>query len=237
MTSLFGHGHEGVPFNSLLPVLSDVGAMVRWSGPAGDGGWSVVGSAYVVQGPALADEDAAEEAEEEPGFIETPAPQLGWGVNFSDNNTNKMVGGRFGVVSGGAFEAYASAFTAKYDPEQDMSVWGGALSLQWRHNGFQFLTEGALLAQDFQEEGGGMATQHRKAVYAEASNRAGPWEPVVRWGYIADATVDGSSVSGNQRTVAAGLDYWFGPTTPLKVALIFPEGLKTRLAIQWAFGF
>lgn len=237
MTPLFGEAHEGVPFNSLFPVLSDLGAMVRWSAPVGNGTWQVNGSAYVTQGPSLADEDAAGESAEEPGYIDVPAPQLAWGVTFSDGNKDKMLGGRFGVVNGGAFEAYVSALRARYDEENSMDVWATALSLEWRRNGFQLLTEGTLLAQDFQDEAGDFKTQHRKAFYTELSNRVGSLEPVVRFGYIADATVDGQTASGHQRTVAAGLDYWFGPTTPLKVALVFPEGLKTRLAIQWAFGF
>lgn len=237
MTPLFAHAHEGVPFNSLFPVLSDVGAMVRLSAPLGEADWGLTASAYVTQGPGLAEEDAAAEAEEEPGYIDVPAPQMAWGVSFSDNNKNKMLGGRVGLVKGSAFEAYVSGLHAQYDPEQVFDVWAGALSLQWRREGFQFLAEGALLAQDFEDEAGTPQTQNRKAVYAEGSYRVGAWEPVVRWGYIADATVDGNSVSGHQRTVTAGLDYWFSPMIPLKIALVFPEGLKNRLAIQWAFGF
>jgi len=237
MTPLFAHAHEGVPFASLFPVLSDVGAMMRWSAPVGDAGWSMTASAYVTQGPGLAEDDAAEEAAGEPGYIEVPAPQLAWGVSFTDNNKNKMLGGRVGLVNGSSFEAYVSGFHAKYDPEQLYAVWATALSLQWRHEGFQLLTEGTLLAQDFENDAGQLKTQNRKAGYAEASYRQGAWEPVVRLGYIADATVDGDSVSGHQRTVAAGIDYWFAPMIPLKVALVFPSGLKTRLAIQWAFGF
>lgn len=237
MTPLFGMAHEGVPFNSLFPVLSDVGAMARWSVPVGDAEWSLSASAYVTQGPSLPEEDVANEAAEEPGYIDVPAPQLAWGVSFTDNNKNKMVGGRVGLVKGSSFEGYVSGFHAKYDPDQLFDVWATALSLQWRHNGTQVLAEGTLLAQDFEDDTGAFTTQDRKAWYAEVSHRVGAWEPVVRYGYIADATVDGASVSGNMRTVTAGIDYWFAPMIPLKVALVFPEGLKTRLAVQWAFGF
>lgn len=237
MTSLFGPAHEGVPYVSLFPVLSDVGAMARWAAPVGEGGWYLSASAYVTQGPGVAEPDPAEEAAGEPGYIDVPAPQMAWGVSFTDNNTDKMLGGRVGVVKGPYFEGYVSGFRAKYDPDHpSYDVWATALSLQGRYKGIQVLTEGTLLAQDF-EATGGLATQKRKAMYAEISGRAGSWEPVVRWNYTADATVDGTSVSGHQTWVATGLDYWFTPTIPIKAALIFQKGMKTRLAMQWAFGF
>jgi hypothetical protein len=87
MTSLFGPDHEGVPYSSLFPVLSDIGAMARWSAPVGDGGWYLNASAYVTQGPTLAETAPAEEAAGEPGYIDVPAPQVAWGRNFTDNNT------------------------------------------------------------------------------------------------------------------------------------------------------
>jgi hypothetical protein len=237
MTPLFAHAHEGVPFNSLFPVLSDVGAMARWSAPVGEAGWYLNASAYVTQGPGLADSDAAEEAAGEPGYIDVPAPQMAWGVNYTDNNTDKMVGGRVGVVKGPYFEGYVSALKATYDPDHpSYDVWATALSLQGRYKGLQVLAEGTLLAQDF-EDAGAAKTQKRKAMYAEASERVGDFEGVVRWGYIADATVDGDSVSGHRTTVTTGVDYWFTPTIPLKAALVFQKGMKTRLAVQWAFGF
>lgn len=237
MTPLFAHAHEGVPFSSLFPVLSDVGAMARWAAPVGEAGWYLDASAYVTQGPGLADPDAADEASEEPGYIDVPAPQMAWGVGFTDNNPDKMLGGRFGVVKGPAFEAYLSGLRAKYDPDNpNFQVWSAALSVQWRHEGFQVLAEGTLLAQDF-DNAGSEATQKRKAMYAEVSDRVGSWEGVVRVGHTADATVDGESVSGHRDTLATGVDYWFSPTVPLKAALVFQKGMKTRLAVQWAFGF
>jgi len=237
MTPLFADAHEGVPYSSLFPVLSDLGAMARWSAPVGGAGWYLNASAYVTQGPALATPDAAAEAAGEPGYIDVPAPQLAWGVNYTDNNTDKMVGGRVGAVKGPYFEGYVSGMKATYDPNHpSYDVWATAVSLQGRYQGAQILAEGTLLAQDF-EDGGTAKTQKRKAAYAQASERVGDWEGVVRWGYIADATVDGASVSGHSTTVATGVNYWFRPTIPLKAALIFQKGMKTRLAVQWAFGF
>jgi hypothetical protein len=142
------------------------------------------------------------------------------------------------VIKGPFFEGYVSGFRATYDPNHpSYDVWATAVSLEGRYSGVTVLTEGTLLAQDFEGAGGLRATQKRKAMYAEVSGRVGFWEPVVRWNYIADATVDGASVSGHQSRVATGVDYWFTPSIPLKAALVFQKGMKTHLAMQWAFGF
>lgn len=238
MTSIFGMDHEGVPYNSLFPVLSDLGAMARWSAPVGGGGWNMTASAYVTQGPALPSPDVAAESAGEPGYIDVPAPQIAWGRSFTDNGPNKMVGGRIGVNKAPFFEGYVSGLRSQYDPANpDFHVWASALSLEGTYKGVRLLTEGTLLAQDFQDTGGSTKTQKRKAMYAQLSGRVSGWEGVVRWNYIADAKVDGNAVSGHESQVATGVNYWFTPTIPFKAALVFQKGMKKRLAVQWAFGF
>ncbi len=73
--------------------------------------------------------------------------------------------------------------------------------------------------------------------YLQGSYRLGSWEPVVRWGRLADATVAASTVQTGHHELALGLAYWIDPTLPVKVAWEFHEGRSDEFAVQWAFGF
>lgn len=235
MPVLFGHGEGGMPHDALLPILSDVGAMFRWSAPVGSG-WAMNFSGYVTQGPSIGEHEEADGGttmEEE----ESPAPPIAWGVAFEDNNANKLIGGRLGLVKGPSFEGYVSGFRGSYDPDQRFDVTGAALSLELREKGFQVRTEGVLLNQDFENDLGGIDALKRSGFYIEASRRAGAWEPVVRWGRLADATVDGNAVMEGRNTLALGLDYWFAPMIPLKLAYVVADGRDDSFVLQWAFGF
>lgn len=236
MPVVFGHAEGGVAHGSLLPILSDVGAMVRWAQPFGSG-WMLDVSGYVTQGPSIAEPE--EEGGEVPmeGEMESPAPPVAWGVAFDDNNQNKMVGGRVGFVKGPSFEAYASAFHARYDPEGVLDVVGGALSAEWRRGPLQLRAEGVLLSQDFEDEAGAFQTLDRSGLYVEASRRMGAWELVGRWSHLGEATVDSNAVLEAGDTFALGIDYWFEPMIPLKVAWVTTDGSDDHLMVQWAFGF
>lgn len=250
---LYGHAHGGVAEDGLLPVLSDAGLLVRFTQPVSNG-WSLNLSGYVTQGPRLAEEEAGEEhdddeeahasilpvaaaavdADIEPGAI--PAPPVAFGTSFSDNNENKMIGARVGMVKGPSFEVYLSGFHAMYDAESFLDYQGAALSVEWRRSGFELRGEGLLTRQEFQDDDH-FETLERSGFYAQASKRVGPWEPVVRLGVLADGTVDDASVTDGHSEVAFGLNYWFQPSIPLKVAYEYHEDRDDRLYVQWAFGF
>ncbi|HSG47701.1 MAG TPA: hypothetical protein VLA43_07820, partial [Longimicrobiales bacterium] len=252
--SLFGHAHGGVAEDALLPVLSDAGLMVRYNQSISDE-WHLDLSGYVTQGPQVASEldghadGAAQVLMVDPdappvaravGGHETaadlPAPSVAFGTAFGDNNKNKMLGGRIGFVKGSSFEVHASGFHAMYDADDFLDFVGTALSIEWRRAGFEFRGEGVLTWQEFVGETD-YETLEQSGFYAQASRRFGNWEPVIRWGFLAESTVDDLTVSDSHSEVALGLDYWFRPAIPLKLAWEIHEDRDDRLIVQWAFGF
>lgn len=253
---LFGHGHGGVAEGSLLPVLSDIGAMMRWAKPIGSK-WMFDFSGYVTQGPRLAGAEAADEhddGDDHGGLLQASvlatssgdddhgeeeehlAPPVAFGTSFSDNNKNKMLGARLGLVKGPSFEVYASGFHAMYDAENYLDYQGAALSVELRKNGVELRAEGVVTRQEFEAEDH-FETLQRSGFYAQLSKRVGSWEPVVRFGRLAGGTVDDEAVSEGHSEFAIGLDYWLQATIPVKVAYEFHEGRDDRFYVQWAFGF
>ena len=253
---LFGHAHGGVAEGALMPILSDAGLMLRWAQPFG-GVWALDFSGWVSQGPRLVEEGVLDDhthavAGPRPVMStdpdlgqgsgsaaqqQLPAPPVGFGVAFADNNKNKMLGGRLGVVRGPSFEAYVSGFHAMYDPGNFLDYTGGALSVEWRRGPFEIRGEGVLLQQEFEEDIGVYPTLDRSGFYVQASRRFGAWEPVVRFGRMTDAKVDGTVVEEAHSQLALGLDYWFESSIPLKVAWEYHEQEDNLFVVQWAFGF
>ncbi|NNK63792.1 MAG: hypothetical protein HKO98_11375 [Gemmatimonadetes bacterium] len=241
---LYGHAHGGVAEDGLLPVLSDAGVQLRFTHPFSST-WSLDITGFVTQGPSLGEVDDHDDGEEEDDHgeeeeddhgEETPAPAVAFGTSFGDNNSNKMVGARVGLVKGPAFEVYLSGFHALYDSEGLLDYRAAALSVEWRRSGFEFRGEGLLTRQEFQREDR-FVDQSRSGFYAQVSKRVGKWEPVVRWGSLADATVDTEAVIDGHNEIAMGLAYWFQPSIPLKLSWEIHEDRDDRLYVQWAFGF
>ncbi len=258
---LFGHAHGGVAEGALLPILSDAGLMVRWAQPFGTG-WALDFSGWVSQGPRVVEgaegDDhghapvapplvtafAAAPGHDGPDVlapgddrVDLPAPSVGFGVAFADNNENKMLGGRLGVVKGPSFEAYVSGFHAMYDPESFLDYTGGALSVEWRHDGFELRGEAVVLQQEFEEDVGVYETLDRSGFYLQASKRVGAWEPVARFGRMNDATVDDVVVGEDRSELAVGVNYWLEASVPLKLAWEYHEDGADSFVVQWAFGF
>lgn len=248
----YGHAHGGVAEDGLLPVLSDAGLLVRFAQPIGSK-WMLDFSGWVSQGPRTAAEegdDHADDADDHDGFLqaavvaadpehgpeEIPAPPVAFGTSFSDNNKNKMIGARLGVVRGPSFEIYASGFQAMYDAGNFLDYQGGALSVEWRRNGFELRGEGIITRQEFQGDDH-FEWLEKSGFYAQLSKRSGSWEPVVRWGTLADGTVDDATVSEGHNEFAIGLNYWLQATVPVKVAYEIHENQDDRFFVQWAFGF
>lgn len=248
MPVLFGHSHEGVAEGSLLPVLSDAGIQLKWKQPLASE-WSLDFAGFVTQGPVMAGEAPPEMAMARvlPGGLtassgdhpagESPAPPVAFGSAFGDNNSNKMVGARLGLVKGGKFEVYASGLRAKYDPESMLDYKAGALSMEFRSGGFELRGEGALTRQQFAHEDGDMDTLERSGVYLQAAYRNGSFEPVARWGRLNDGKIAGAMVEEGRTELAVGVDYWMDTTIPVKFAWIFKQDQSDAFVVQWAFGF
>lgn len=241
---IYGHAHGGVAETGLLPVLSDVGAMVRWVQPTASG-LRLDFSGYVTQGPKLSEPDDDHE-EEEPAdplmarseLGEGPAPSVAFGTSFPDNNNNKMVGGRLGLLAGGSAGAYVSGFTAKYDDEGDLDYVGGSLSLEWRFDGYELRSEGVLTRQEFHDdEDDVVKTLARSGYYVQLAKRVSDFEPVVRWGALRDGTAAGETLTEGHNEVALGLIYWVRPTIPFKISYEIHQDLDDRMFVQWAYGF
>lgn len=256
MPLLYGHAHRGVAEGALLPILSDVGAMLRLCQPVA-GPWSFDLSLYVTQGPEMVLLDEAEGEEHSHAVVprigsSIPAdsnhdgegtasafdiPSVAFGSNFSDNNDNKMLGARMGVVGGGNFELYVSAFHAMYNDEDFLDIYGGNLSAEWRRGPFELRGEGALVWQEFEQEAGTFPTLRSPAYYLQASRRIGELEPVVRWSHLLDAKVSGEVARDELRQMAFGINYWLRPSVPLKAAFELNLDGDERLLLQWAYGF
>lgn len=255
MPLLYGHAHGGVAEGVLTPVLSDVGLMARFCQPFGDG-WSLDLSMYVTQGPRQASVEGEGEGEGDdhthasvaarasavPGHDDDPdahasvIPGIAFGTNFGDNNDNKMLGARLGVVSGGSFELYVSGFHAMYNDADYLDLIGANLSAEVRSGGFELRGEGAILWQEFELEDE-FPTARSPAYYLQASRRIGDFEPVVRWSHLMDAQVEGEVARDERRQVAFGLNYWLRPSVPVKLAFELNLDDSERLILQWAYGF
>lgn len=238
---VYGHAHSGVAEEALLPILFDVGAkaMTRLSLGAG---WSVSPAIWVSQGPRLVEESG--EGHGHAAAPETPVdeehhleiPRIGYGTNYSDNNENKMVGGRLRVMNRRNLTVGLAAFYARYDAAGELGITGTNLSLKWQPGRYDLRGEGILLWQDVAHHEG-TATAQKGGYYLQLTRRVRAYEPVVRWSHLPASVLEGTAVQSKRRQLALGLNYWVTPSIPLKAsyqwALDGPDGVR----LQWAFGF
>jgi hypothetical protein len=252
MPLLYGHAHGGVAEGVLTPILSDVGVMARYAGSLGDV-WGLDFSFYVAQGPSQAehDEDGGDDHAHSiaPASVAAAAngqditypyaseiPGIAFGTNFSDNNDNKMLGARLGVVKGPDFEAYVSGFHSMYDDEDYLDLVGANVAAEVRKGGFEFRGEGAMLWQEF-EVANEFPTLRSPAYYVQTSRRIGDFEPVVRWSHLLEAKVEDEVARDHRRQFAFGINYWMRPSVPLKLAYEIELDGADRFLVQWAYGF
>lgn len=261
MPSVYGHAHGGVAENALLPILADVGAMARVNLPAW-GTTSLNLSFYVTQGPEQLDpsgelvgeddhshamitrlEARTADPEHEDGgpsssVADLVIPGVAFGTNTSDNNQNKMLGARLGLVRGAGLEVYLSGFHAMYDEDDYLDYTGGALSVELRRGPWDVKGEGVLLNQEFVRPAiGEYATLRQRGYYVQGSRRLGIWEPVLRWSQLLDGEVGDEVVRAGRHELMLGLNYWVSPSVPLKLAYGWNDELDDRILLQWAFGF
>lgn len=163
-------------------------------------------------------------------------PVVGFGVAFSDNNKNKMLGARLGLVRGGGFEIYASGFHATYDPENVLDIYGGNLSAEYRRKATELRGEAMVIRQEFENDGV-FESIDRYGYYIQVARRYRSFEPIVRWSHLLDASTHGLLVHEDISELALGITYWLMPSIPVKAAYsINPDGMN-RVLLQWAYGF
>lgn len=256
MPLVYGHAHGGVAEGSLLPILSDVGAMVRFNQPMA-GLWELTLALYVTQGPAEVEAGSGGDDGHAHSIIDRASsgtmaslvlnqgnatqhfdiPSVAFGTNRSDNNDSKMLGARIGLVQGGGFEFYVSGFHAMYNEGDYLDIYGSSLSAEWRSGAFEARGEGAIVWQEFEQPDGTFPKLRSPGYYLQTSYRVGDWEPVVRWSQLTDAKVSDEVVRDGLRQIAFGINYWLEPSVPVKAAIeINPDG-DDRLLFQWAYGF
>jgi hypothetical protein len=244
--ALYGDSHGGVSEGGVVPVMADVGLMARYRKPLSDE-WGLNVSAWVTQGPkqiVAADEDEEggdHSAASKAGGVSDEGlggdiPALGFGISSPDNNSNKMVGARVGLVKGPNFEIYAGGFHARTDDESKLDVVASHLSMDYRKNNFDFKAEGVASWQDVEHEGG-IEVLKRAGYYLQLARRVGSWEPVVRWSHVLEADLAGTAAAPEVRDVSFGVNYWFQPSIPLKLAYHADLDGDDHILIQWAYGF
>ena len=239
---LYEDSHGSPPSEALLPILFDVGAMARATLPLMQG-WTTSASVWVSQGPAagLAHGHGEEEPPEEPheeGVSD--APPLGFGSNFEDNNSDKMVGLQLRAVSQGGLILQGSGFRAAYDDDGDLGVYGLNLSMIWTPGAdqplFDLRGEGVLLSQEFLHDDGVESVDYG-GYYLQLSRRAGAFEPVIRWSHLPRVIAGEGPVVEERRQLAVGLNYWIAPSIPVKAAYhVEPDGTD-GFFLEWAVGF
>lgn len=256
---LYGHAHGGVAEGgALLPILSDVGMMTRYKTPINDS-WAFDFSAWISQGPTMSGAAAGghDDSEEEEDEHHEPAlraeksglsgarlsgdddhlevPGVGFGVAFSDNNTNKMIGGRVGLVKGPSFEVYVSGFHAKYDVDNELALHAVNFALDYRKGGFDFKTEGIMMWQEIAHE----ATTDfvkRSGFYVQLARKKGRIEPVVRWSQLQESTLEGQLAFERKQEISFGVNYWLQPSIPVKLSYHADFNGDDHIFVQWAFG-
>ena len=257
--ALYG-GHGALtPTDPLLPVLSDVGVQLRGAFSVGRFR-TITAEAFITQGPMqAAHEDGAEEGHDEAtiattevGFASgegiTGPGDLAFGGDFTDNNENKLLGGRLGFGIAPFFEVNVSGMTAAFDPAGDLRFSAVGAHVEGRHRSITVHGEFIQTWQDVAHEedeipavDDSAETLTRNGYWVQAGYRQGKWQPVVRWTQLFESDIDGEVVTDAGQQLALGLDYWFEPAVVVKVEYLINEEEHSidnnRLAIQIAFGF
>lgn len=221
---LYGHG-RGPLGHPLFPILSDVGVLAK--AMTASGPWHLVLNGYVTQGPAFEIED---------GMVEIEFP-----ASSDDNNKNKMVGGRLDVAYRQYAELNVSAFTGKYDDQDELRFTGYNLagSVWWR--GFKARGEYLQTRQRLEEMPGELATLRKHGYYAQGAYRYGVWEPVVRFTQIFDSKAGDETMEPGAWQLGLGLDYWLSPSIAIMAGYEInrrDEGRSDdRFVVHWSFGF
>jgi hypothetical protein len=226
---IYGHHVSEFGVEPLLPVLSDLGAMGRAT--VRPGNWNVAFNLYATNGPQ------GEEGEE--GEV----PEIEFPASSSDNNTDKMVGGRLDVVLPPWAELNISAFSGDYDENSVLDFTSWNVAAEARHASFELRGEYLQTQQEI-ETLEGFPSLKRQGFYAQLAYRWRNWEPVLRWTQIFDDKLDGQLVEEGEGAWQAGigLDYWFSPSIAIMAGYEInrEDGVEIdndRLVAHVAYGF
>ncbi len=262
-----GHGGHDSPTTGIVPILTDVGFQIRGGAPLPIAKGSKINYAfYIVNGPRAVIEDEHSEGEDDEHSDEGDehvdelmaalnqedeheedehedeggggSVDLVFGSNFDDINDNKTVGGRIGFLPVWNVELGASFMYGEAADDIDFYLLG--FDGQFQYRGLNVLAEYIRRENDL--PGGG--DEDVDGYYAQASYRLSGLsvgngmtdqiinglEPVVRVGQIFQ---EGNDIS----QVAVGLNFWYLPSVPFKVAYQFNDEIPDSFLFQWAFGF
>lgn len=237
---LYQDTHGAPSDDALLPILFDVGVMAKLAVPLFSG-WMTSVALWVTQGPSdgipahvHGDGDPTTEPHSD-------APRLGYGANFEDNNSDKMVGVQLRAVSAGSLTLHGSGFRAAYDEAGDLGVYGLNLSMIWTPTlgplgRLDVRGEGILLGQEY-EEADVVESVNSGGYYVQVARRLGALEPVARWSQLPQAIAGEGPLVETRRQLALGLNYWFGPSVPVKAAYHLELDGADAVFLEWAVGF
>lgn len=245
---LYGHAHDGVAEGALMPIPFDLGVMGKTKASLGDG-WSLLGRLWVTQGPRTAaggvghghgpehEEDHHESGGHEHEHEESlQIPTIAYGINHHDNNAGKMIGGRMTLMSRRSARIHLAGWHAAYDETGDLGTQAGNVSLLLQPGSWDVRGEAVLIRQEIHGHEGEESFT-KGSYYLQASRRFGPFEPVVRWAHLPEARFGTQAVAHSRRQLAVGLNYWFRPSLPLKLAYELELDRADRLLLALTIGF
>lgn len=168
--------------------------------------------------------------------------EIEFGETFSDNNSNKALGGRLGLLPIPSLEVGGSFMRGKFDDRGDLDFRMFGFDAGYKVGPFDF--RGEYINLEFDREGGG--TERLDGFYAQGAmklrdvlahfdGRSGTpldrTELVLRFGQVDNGI--------EYREWTPGIVYWIRPSVPLKLAYSFRSGDRTdgELQLQLAFGF
>ncbi len=219
-----GHGEVGI-----IPVVSQVGAIVSGGATLWSDSSKFNYAVYVVNAPTIEEEDD-EDVPLDFDFKSTP-----------NSSSDVGYGARVGFLPIPNLEVGASYQTGKVAGSGDRYNLVGA-DLWYDFKGVEWRAEYVRLSQEFED-----SSPSTQGYYVQASYRldnlildSGEWwgqvgrvEPVVRWGQITDYAPN------ERRQLALGLNFWVYESAPLKLSyeLNSGKGGEDRFFLQFSYGF
>ncbi len=240
------HGGNAVS-PGIVPVLTDLGVQARGGFELGEESMANY-AIFLVNGPrAVEEEEGSMDGGSEEGSSETPEHDeqdrlsLEFGESSRDNNSNKVLGGRLGLIPISGVELGWSGFGGKYDDENKFFVWGS--DAEWRYKGLELRGEYINLSADLSAE----KEITQDGFYAQASFRPGRTSWTSGWPkLVSDCELIGrfgsaETSEGEIDQTALGLIYWVAESAPLKFSYEFNDGDgglgDDRFVSEFAYGF
>jgi len=239
---LYEDTHGEAAGTALMPIPFDVGAAVDWTLPVLEDGWRTSAVFWVSQGPKPGEIDEHDLSAPVPKRVEdSPVPTLVFGSNYSDNNSNKMVGLRLRTMSEGGLTLQAAGFHTAYDAAGDLGFSGVNLSAKWAPLSgvtprFDLRGEVVVLHQQYSVEGNTESVSYG-GYYVQLSKLYDKVEPVLRWSQLPAASTTEGPLMQKRRQLALGVDYWMFPQAPIQAAYQVELDGTDSFSLEWIVGF